>query len=186
MQTATQPTESDSSGATRPTIAAVCESDLEAMVALLNREIAGGVAHFGSQPLQLEAFRAQWHDLRGRFPWRIARLGDTPCGFAKSSPWKARDGYNWTAEISVYVAPAAQGRRVGTYLYEALFPALQRAGYRTLLAGIVLPNPASVALHEAMGMVHAGTLPRNGFKRGAWHDVGYWTLHFGDGQPPAG
>ena len=68
---------------------------------------------------------------------------------------------------------------MGRALYAALLPALEAAGFRTIVAGITLPNPASVRLHESFGFAPVGTFPRIGWKRGAWHDVGYWTLALG-------
>jgi phosphinothricin acetyltransferase len=47
-------------------------------------------------------------------------------------------------------------------------------------AGITLPNPASVGMHEAMGLRPVGVYPGVGFKRGAWHDVGWWQLSLGE------
>ena len=65
------------------------------------------------------------------------------------------------------------------------FPRLVSLGYRSIIAGIALPNPASVRLHEGAGMSHVGTFPRVGYKHGRWIDVGYWVLTVGEGPPQA-
>jgi len=167
-------------------ILSAAEPHLAAMCELVNREIEGGVAHFGLEPVGVEAMRAELAVADARHPWLVAiDPGGRILGFARASPWKSRGAYAWTVEIGVYVAPDAQGRGIGRALYERLFAALAAGGARTVLAGITLPNPASVRLHEAFGMRHVGTLPRVGWKRGAWHDVGYWARHLGEGAPPA-
>ena len=52
-------------------------------------------------------------------------------------------------------------------------------GYRTQIAVIALPNDPSVALHEAFGFDHAGTLREVGYKAGTWLDVGLWQRSVG-------
>jgi phosphinothricin acetyltransferase len=95
-------------------------------------------------------------------------------GYAYATPWRTRRGYRFSVEVTVYVAPAAHRRGVGRALYEALFARLAAAGYHAAMAGIALPNPASVALHEALGMHQVAHFRETGFKFGRWVDVGYW------------
>ncbi len=108
------------------------------------------------------------------------RGGSQLIGFARSGPWKTREAYSQTCEIGVYVRPEFHGKGVGKALYAALLPALRECGFRTVLAGIALPNPASVRLHESFGMTHFGTMHKVGYKFGQWWDVGYWELHWGE------
>jgi L-amino acid N-acyltransferase YncA len=160
------------------------EGDVAATLALVNAEIAGGVAHFGIQAITLDDALAQHRAQAERYPCLVAvdERGEL-LGFARAGPWKTREAYAWTVELGVYVAPAAQGRGVARELYAQLLPELEARGFRTLIAGIALPNPACVKLHEALGFEPAGVLPRVGFKHGAWRDVGYWALHLGEGSP---
>jgi len=51
-------------------------------------------------------------------------------------------------------------------------------------AEIVLPNPGSVRLHEAMGFRHVGSHNDIGHKLGFGHDIGYWRLGLADGHEP--
>jgi phosphinothricin acetyltransferase len=74
----------------------------------------------------------------------------------------------------VYLEAASCGRGIGRRLYEQLLAELHAAGIHVALAGIALPKPASVALHEKLGFRKVGQLPQIGFKLGAWVDVGYW------------
>jgi phosphinothricin acetyltransferase len=72
------------------------------------------------------------------------------------------------------VAERARGRGVGRALYERLLNEVADLGYVMAFAGITLPNPASVALHESLGFTSVGVFASAGFKLGAWHDVGWW------------
>ena len=149
-------------------------ADLGAVVEITNHEIANGFAHFGMEPQSLDEAVADLE--QAPWPWRVANDGAV-LGFARGTRWKRRRAYARTAEVGVYVAPSARGRGIASALYRSLIPAMREAGAHTLLAGIALPNPASVRLHERFGFVHVGTLPEVGFKLGAWRDVGYWALH---------
>src|ERR671925_897505 len=61
-------------------------------------------------------------------------------------------------------------------LYRSLFSLLTLQGFYRAYAGITLPNPASVGLHEALGFQPVGVYRAVGYKLGAWHDVGWWQL----------
>ena len=80
----------------------------------------------------------------------------------------------------------AQGRGVGRALYDALIPMLRDQGFVNVYAGITLPNPASVALHEAIGMRRIGVYERVGWKFGAWRDVAWYGMRIAEphGAPP--
>jgi phosphinothricin acetyltransferase len=85
------------------------------------------------------------------------------------------------------VAAAAQRRGIARALYRSLLRCLVVQGYRRVIAGITLPNVASVALHESLGFRKCAHLERVGWKLGSWHDVGYWSLslqHERDCDPP--
>lgn len=148
--------------------------DVAAALALANDAAARGYASFATEPETLDAWRAVWESTRASHPWLVAREGDRVLGFAKASPHRTRGAYAWTAEVSVYVAPERHARGIGRALYRALVPALRAQGYVSLLAGIALPNAASVRLHEATGFTLAGVHRAVGWKMGAWRDVGYW------------
>jgi phosphinothricin acetyltransferase len=87
--------------------------------------------------------------------------------------------------VSVYIAASHHRRGLGRALYRALFERLAARGFRIALAGIALPNDASVALHEALGFEPLGVYRGIGWKFDSWWDVGWWQLQLdGDGPPP--
>jgi phosphinothricin acetyltransferase len=95
-------------------------------------------------------------------------------GYAYAGPWRSRPAYRWTCETSIYLEIGRRRRGSGRALYEALLARLAERGYRTAVAGMTLPNEASVALHRAMGFEPVGTFRQVGRKHGQWHDVA-WT-----------
>lgn len=106
-------------------------------------------------------------------------------GYSYACRWAGRAAYDWSVETSVYVDAEHQGEGIGRALYGELFERLRAQGFRVAVAGITLPNPASIALHEGMGFESIGALRDIGWK-GGWHDVGYWQLYLqslGDGPP---
>jgi phosphinothricin acetyltransferase len=119
----------------------------------------------------------------------VAEEGGEVIGYAYACRWAERAAYDWAVETSVYVAAAHHGKGVGRALYTELFERLAAQGFRIAVAGVTLPNPASIGLHESMGFEPIGSLRNIGFKQGRWHDVGYWqrslaSLGDGDPKPP--
>jgi phosphinothricin acetyltransferase len=106
-------------------------------------------------------------------PWIVAVQDGAVLGYAYGSKHRARPAYQWCAETSIYVAPAAQRRGVARRLYDALLELLGEQGFHNAYAGITLPNARSVGLHEAMGFLTVGVYPKIGYKHGAWHDVAW-------------
>ena len=82
--------------------------------------------------------------------------------------------YRWSVNTAIYVSRTHQRRGAGRALYSALFDLLRRLGHYKAIAGITLPNPASVGLHEAMGFELAGVYRDIGYKLGAWRDVAWY------------
>ena len=79
----------------------------------------------------------------------------------------------WTCEVSTYLAQDWRHTGGGRAPYEQLFQELAQRGLRTAVAGMTLPNDASVGLHQAMGSEPVGVLRGVGWKHGQWHDVAW-------------
>ena len=119
-----------------------------------------------------------------RYPWLVFERDGTVLGYAYASPHRARAAYQWSAEVSVYVDPQAHRSGVGRALYLALFDLLRRQHYVNAFAGITLPNPSSVGLHEAMGFTPIGVFRQIGFKFDRWHDVAWLQLRLREDPRP--
>jgi phosphinothricin acetyltransferase len=122
-----------------------------------------------------------------RTPWLVAEEEGRVVGYAYASPHKERASYRWSVDISVYVDPAHHGRGIGRALYDELLPILRRQGFVNAYAGVGLPNPASIALHERIGMTRLGVYQRVGWKMGRWVDTAWYELRHiepSDSPPP--
>jgi phosphinothricin acetyltransferase len=117
------------------------------------------------------------------YPYLVCEEGERVLGYAYADAHRARAAYRWSVDVSVYVDAAARRSGMGRALYIALFRILQRQGFHSAFAGITLPNASSVGLHEGLGFRPVGIYKEVGFKRGAWHDVGWWHLVLGEGLP---
>jgi L-amino acid N-acyltransferase YncA len=161
--------------------------DAAACAAIYAPYVATGATSFEESPPTSVEFAARIERVSATHPWVVSERDSEVVGFAYGAPHRTRPAYRWTAETSVYVDPAHQGRGVGRELYEALLELLRRQRLQVACAGITLPNDASVALHETLGFERIGIYRRVGYKAGAWRDVGWWQLLLGpadDGAPP--
>jgi L-amino acid N-acyltransferase YncA len=109
----------------------------------------------------------------------VAERDGTIAGFAYAGVHRERMSYRWTCEVSVYLGPEYRGQGLGRALYEPLFELLEQQGYRMLLAGISMPNSASVGLHESLGFEQVGVYRRIGWKAGDWRDVMWLARQLG-------
>jgi L-amino acid N-acyltransferase YncA len=127
--------------------------------------------------------------IRAAHEWLVAERDGKVVGYAYGGTHRTRTAYQWTVEVSAYVDRSLHRSGIGRELYCALFERLRQRGFRLLVAGITLPNDASVGIHEAMGFERVGVYKNIGWKAGQWWDVGWWQLDMGapDGepQPPA-
>jgi L-amino acid N-acyltransferase YncA len=116
--------------------------------------------------------------------WLVLEHDARVVGYAYGGPYKERPAYRWSSEVSVYLELGRRRTGGGRALYTALFDRLAARGYRTLLAGMTLPNDASVGLHRALGFEPVGTHRRVGWKHGRWHDVAWTQRMLAAGQDP--
>ena len=123
--------------------------------------------------------------IRAAHEWLVSERDGKVVGYAYGGTHRTRTAYQWTVEVSAYVDRSAQRSGIGRELYSALFERLKKRGFRLLVAGITLPNDASVGIHEAMGFEPVGVYSNIGYKAGQWWDVGWWQLDLGaaDGEP---
>lgn len=156
-------------------IRSATERDARALAAVYNPYVVETVVTFEETPVsEAEMARRVRVVLGASLPWLVAEQGGTIMGYAHASEWKGRCAYRFSVETTVYVAAGAAGRGIGSRLYDALVPILQAGTSHTAIAGIALPNPASVSLHEKFGFQKVAHFKEVGFKGGSWVDVGYW------------
>jgi phosphinothricin acetyltransferase len=135
---------------------------------------------FESEPPSAAEMAGRIAEAQRAHAWLVLETGGAVFGFAYGGPFMSRAAYRWATTVSVYLDPERHGAGGGRALYEALFDRLAARGHRTVLAGIALPNEASVGLHRALGFELAGTYRRVGWKLGRWHDVAWYQRPLGD------
>ncbi|MDQ3800582.1 MAG: N-acetyltransferase family protein [Acidobacteriota bacterium] len=111
------------------------------------------------------------------YPFLIAEEEGEILGYAYATKYKERAAYKHSAEVSVYVKNNLKRKGIGALLYRKLFDVLsEMTQLHAIIAGIALPNDASVRLHEKFGFEKVAHFREVGFKFGRWIDVGYWEL----------
>ena len=150
-------------------------ADAEALARIYNPYILETIITFEEQVLGAADMAARLAQVQQQsLPWLVTERRGRVMGYAYASRWKERSAYRLSTETGIYLQSDSCGQGLGTQLYEQLLTALRERGIHVALAGIALPNPASVALHERLGFRKVGQLPEIGFKLGRWVDVGYW------------
>jgi phosphinothricin acetyltransferase len=157
---------------------------MTALIRLANARDAAAIAaiyrpyversHFTFEELPPDAAEIVARMANPIHPWLVAEEDSRVLGYASTSPMRNRAAYRWSVETGLYLVPDAQGRGLGRKLLQAHLDLLERQGLVTVIAGIALPNDASVALHEKLGFALAGIERGVGFKLGKWIDVGRW------------
>ena len=151
-------------------------ADIQAVYAPFVQETS---VSFETVPPSVETMAARISSNLARHGYFVARSDAGILGFAYASPYRPRPAYERTAEVSVYLAPQAQGRGLAQALYRALFAHLAARGFHTAVAIVTLPNPQSAQLHERCGFAHVGSLQDVGRKFGQWHGTAIYQRMIG-------
>lgn len=155
----------------RPAVSADCE----AIARIYNHYIGETTITFEEQEVTVPEVTARLREvLDAQFPWLVAEDATGVVGYAYASKWKGRCAYRFSAESTIYLDPSRTKLGIGGRLYEALFEALRGKSIHVVIAGIALPNGASVGLHERLGFEKVAHFKEVGFKFDRWIDVGYW------------
>ncbi|MCB0063842.1 MAG: N-acetyltransferase [Caldilineaceae bacterium] len=116
------------------------------------------------------------------YPYFVAILDEKLVGYSYASSYRARPGYRFTVENSIYVDPTYQRRGIARILMQRVIDVCTAQGYRQMVAVIGdSENYASIALHESLGFKKVAVLPDLGFKFGRWLDSVMMQRPLGDG-----
>lgn len=157
------------------------EADLDGLNDLYNHYVVHTAATFDLDPVTMDERRAWFgrYATTGRHRLLVAAGDDAVLGYVTSSPFRPKRAYETSVETTVYLRPDAVGRGLGRRLYGALFAALAGEDLHRAYAGVTQPNPASVALHRALGFHHVGTFVEQGRKFGRYWDVAWYERPLG-------
>jgi len=163
---------------------AATEADLPGIFAIYDHEVLHGTATFDTEP-KSAAERVAWlrDDGNGRYPILVADVDGAVAGWARLYAWSNRCAYARAAENAVYVSRDHRGRGVGRALLEELIRLAPGRGIHVLLARVVEGNPASLALHEALGYQTIGVMRGVGEKFGRVLDVRLLDRQLSQAEP---
>jgi phosphinothricin acetyltransferase len=152
------------------------EGDAAAIAAIYRPVVENTAISFETVAPDSDEIARRLNDTLPSYPWIVCEIDDHIVGYAYATRHRVRGAYRWSVDTSVYVSDGCRRRGVGSGLYASLFAMLTAQGFVNAYAGIALPNPGSVGLHESMGFEKIGVYRRVGYKLGRWHDVGWWQL----------
>ena len=163
-------------------------ADAPAAAAIYAPYVTSSVISFEAAPPSADEMASRIASTLSHAPYLVCEKDAEVLAFAYAAKHRERAAYRWSVDVSVYVDKRAHRQGLGRALYTSLFALLRLQGFYAAHAGITLPNPKSVGLHEAMGFVRVGVYRSVGFKMGGWHDVGWWQLalreRMGEPAPP--
>jgi L-amino acid N-acyltransferase YncA len=160
--------------------------DAAAIQAIYAPNVAEAVISFEAVPPTVAEIAGRIAKITSQYPWLVAEHDGTVAGYVYACQHRERAAYRWAVDVTVYVDAAHRRKRVGHGLYTSLLTLLRMQGYAKAFAGITLPNPGSIGVHESVGFQQVSIFPKIGFKFGKWLDVGWWQaeLQAFPGDPP--
>lgn len=150
-------------------------TDLPRLTEIYNHYVIHTPVTFDLEPYSVEK-RLAWFEqfgLTGRYRLLVAELDSVVAGYAGTTRFRPKPAYDTTVETTIYCAPDAIGKRIGTSLYSALFETIIGEDIHRIVAGYVIPNPQSAALHARFGFKPVGVFRENGRKLGKYWDVAW-------------
>ena len=152
----------------------VKETDAAAIAAIYAHHVLNGTASYDIDPPPVEFHRDKIRRIAIEgWPFLVAELDGRVAGYAYVTQFRDRAAYCFTAEDSIYVHPELMGRGVGKALIAALLDRSSAYGFKTIIAVIGGAEPASIAVHAALGFEEVGRLRRVGGKKDRWLDSVY-------------
>ena len=162
------------------TIRLATPADSDALLVIYAPYVTDTVITFELEPPSSAEFEARVRTITALHPYLVHTIDGTITGFAYASPYHERAAYRYDASVSIYLRPEWHGKGIGKKLYTTLFALMRAQGFRTAYAGITLPNPKSVRIHEAFDFSPIGVYRKTGYKFGKWLDVIWMEKRLGD------
>ena len=158
-----------------PHVRPAADRDLPALTAIYNHYVVTTAVTFDVTPFQPEERRAWFAEhAGGRHHLIVAEEEGRILGYASTSRWRPKPAYDTTVESSVYCRADFVRHGIGTLLYRRLFESIAGEDVRQIVAGVALPNPGSIALHERLGFRPVGVFSSVGRKFDRYWDVAWF------------
>ncbi len=148
--------------------------DAEQIAEIYNFYVLNSHHTFETEAITADEMQKRIGEISKNYPYLVAEETGEIFGYAYAALYKPRQAYKFSVEVSVYVKSDSKQYGIGKMLYEKLFEKLAKTETHAIIAGIALPNEASIKLHENFGFEKVAHFREVGFKFGKWIDVGYW------------
>lgn len=159
-------------------IRSIAKDDVFASLTIYNYEVEHGVATLDLEPRTLEEWY-EWYNAHSdeHHPIIVGTIDDVVVGYASLSPYRLKDAFKSTVELSIYIHQDYRGQGVATRLMERI---LEMAKEDTMIHNIVsvitAGNEESTKLHNRFGFTYCGLTPEVGFKHGKYQDTETYAL----------
>jgi L-amino acid N-acyltransferase YncA len=162
------------------TIRPATTDDAAACARIYAPYVTDTLVSFETEPPSAEEMARRIEASLAEHTWLVleseGETGPEVIGYAYATQHRTRAAYRWACDVSIYLDQERRGKGAGKALYAALLPILKERGYRRALAGIALPNDASIGIHRSFGFTDVGTYRNIGWKFDSWHDVAWMQL----------
>ena len=166
-----------------PTVRLATRADVPAILDIYNEAVLNTTASYDLEPVSL-ASRLEWFDEKTEHghPVFVAERGDEVLGWAAYGPFRAKPGYRYSAEHSVYVAAGSRGQGLGRALMRPVIEHARAAGMHVLIGGVDASNAASIGLHLSLGFEQVAHFRQVGRKFDRWLDLAFVQLVLDEGD----
>lgn len=147
------------------------EAHLPQVLEIYNYYILNSTATFHYHPLTLSEMREILFFEDPKYTSYVILDGEELCGYCILCPFKKREAYNISAEITVYLKPEAAGKGFGSRAVQHIEAVAQSRGIHSLVAVICSENSVSIKLFERNGYRQCAHYREIGRKFGRLLDV---------------
>ena len=165
------------------------DEDVAALAAIYAASVATETASWEVESPSVAEFAQRRSEVLAKgYPYFIAEIDGEVVGYSYASAYRARIGYRFVVEDSVYVLHQMKGRGIGKKLLMTLIDECVKRGYRQMIAVIGdSANQGSIKLHQACGFEHVALFKGIGYKFDRWLDSVQMQRALGAGSalPPA-
>lgn len=149
-------------------------SDAKDIVDIYNYYILNTNITFEEEEVTIKEMEDRIREKIKSHPWIVYEEDNKVIGYAYLSQWHNRSAYKFSSESSIYLDINSRGKKIGIKLYEELLRVAKEYNIHTIVAGITIPNDASIGIHEKLGFEKIAEFKEIGFKDNQWLNVGYW------------
>ena len=160
------------------TIRPITKDDIPSCLDIYNYEVVNGVATLDLEPRTLPEWQGGYeaHHTQGHCIF-AGLIDDVVVGYASLSPYRTKDAFKSTVELSIYIHQDYRGKGVASKLMAHILEhAKETETLHTVVSVITAGNVASTALHERFGFTYCGLTPQVGFKHGKYQDTETYAL----------